>query len=245
MRANLARKRSGLAAADAVIAVSTVMARDLRTRAPELRDTRIEVIPNPVDVERLQHQAARTTRPLPEPYALYLGKLARNKGTDHLLTVSRNAGLRWPLIIAGDGPHRAALEADARQTGGDVRFTGWLDSRDALRWLAHAEVLIFPSRGPESLSRVLIEASALGVAIAAMQTGGTADIVDDERTGLLSVTPEELAEDVRRLIQDRALRQRLGTAAQQRASECFDSQKVVARVEGLYETLIRETVGRT
>jgi glycosyltransferase involved in cell wall biosynthesis len=244
MRANLARKRTGLAAADAVIAVSTVMAQDLRSRAPELSDTRIEVIPNAVDIERLQRDAARTSRPLPEPYALYLGKLARNKGTDHLLTVSRNAGLRWPLVIAGDGPDRAALEADARQAGGDVRFTGWLDSSDALRWLAHAEVLIFPSRGPESLSRVLIEASALGVAIAAMQTGGTADIIDDEQTGLLSRTTEELTDDLRRLIRDRDLRRRLGAGAKQRTAERFGSQRIVARVENLYQTLIKETVDR-
>jgi glycosyltransferase involved in cell wall biosynthesis len=244
MRANLARKRTGLAAADAIVAVSSVIARDLRIRAPELKDTRIEVIPNPVDVPRLKREASATTRPLTEPYALYLGKLARNKGTDHLLTVARNAGLQWPLVIAGDGPDRATLEEHARRLGADVRFTGWLDSADALRWLAHAELLIFPSRGPESLSRVLIEASALGVAIAAMQTGGTTDIVDDERTGLLSETPGELTEDVRRLIREPDLRQRLGIAARQRAEERFDSRKVVGNIEDLYRSLVAEMVGR-
>ena len=60
-------------------------------------------------------------------------------------------------------------------------------------------MLIFPSRGPESLSRVLIEASALGVPIAAMDTGGTRDIIEHDVTGLLSNTPEGLADDVRRL----------------------------------------------
>ena len=51
-------------------------------------------------------------------------------------------------------------------------------------------MLIFTSRGPESLSRVLIEASALGVPIAAMNTGGTPDIVTHGETGLLSTTPK-------------------------------------------------------
>ena len=74
-------------------------------------------------------------------------------------------------------------------------------------------MLIFPSRGPESLSRVLIEASALGVPIAAMDTGGTRDIVEHDVTGLLSTSPEGLAADVRRLRQDEALRRRLGEAA--------------------------------
>ena len=74
-------------------------------------------------------------------------------------------------------------------------MVGWVDQEAAAAWLAHASLLIFTSRGPESLSRVLIEASALGVPIAAMNTGGTPDIVVDEETGLLSDTPEELAAD--------------------------------------------------
>lgn len=243
MRANLARKRTGLAAADAVIAVSSAMAADLRSRAPELASTRTVVIPNPVDVSRLRAQAAAASRPLPGPYALYLGKIARNKGTDHLLRVARDAGLAWPLVVAGDGPDRAALEAEAAQLGGDVRFTGWLESGDAVRWLAHAGMLIFPSRGPESLSRVLIEASALGIPIAAMQTGGTADIIEDERTGLLSLTADELTVDVRRLIADSDLRKRLGRAAQERAADRFEARNVVARVDELYRSLVVEPAG--
>jgi glycosyltransferase involved in cell wall biosynthesis len=167
-----------------------------------------------VDVAGLRHRAAATTRPLSQPYALYLGKIARNKGTDHLLRVVREAELQWPLVIAGDGPDRAALEAEAPQTGGDVRFTGWLESEEAMRWLAHA----------------------------AMHTGGTGDIIEDERTGLLSATPDELAADVRRLILDPDLRMRLGAAARHRVFERFDARNVVRRVADLYQILVAETV---
>ena len=72
--------------------------------------------------------------------------------------------------------------------------------------------LIFPSNWPEPLSRVLLEASALCVPIAAMNTGGTSDVVSDEETGLLSSSPLELAEDVARL----ALRSRASAAARGR-----------------------------
>jgi glycosyltransferase involved in cell wall biosynthesis len=99
-------------------------------------------------------------------------------------------------------------------------------------------LLIFPSRGPESLSRVLIEASALGVPIAAMQTGGTPDIVVDEHTGLLSESPEGLADDIRRLRHDAELRGRLGAAARQHAALRFDAPAVVARIDRLYTDLI-------
>jgi glycogen synthase len=107
-------------------------------------------------------------------------------------------------------------------------------------WLAHASLLIFPSRGPESLSRVLIEASALGVPIAAMNTGGTPDIIEHEVTGLLASTPEALADGVRRLRGDEELRSRLGSAARQHAERAFDAPAVVERVERLYHELIME-----
>jgi glycogen(starch) synthase len=240
MRRNLARKRRGLAAADAVIAVSSAIAADLRARAPELAPTRMAVIPNPTDVAALSAAAARTAPPLDGPYVLYIGKLAPNKGTSCLVDVAERAPLDWPLVIVGDGPDRERLERAARRSTREVRFTGWLDREAAIAWLAHASVLVFPSRGPESLSRVLIEASALGIAIAAMNTGGTPDIVEHERSGLLSDTPEQLARDVRRLMDDPCLRRTLGAAARGKAAATFDAPAVVQRIEALYEELLRE-----
>ena len=67
----------------------------------------------------------------------------------------------WPLVIVGDGPDSAKMVSAARRSGRDVRFKGWLDAAATAAWIGHAGMLIFPSRGPESLSRVLIEASAL------------------------------------------------------------------------------------
>jgi glycosyltransferase involved in cell wall biosynthesis len=234
MRANLARKRRGLAGADAIVAVSTTIASDLRARAPEIRATRLEIIPNPVNVSALRTAGSASGAPLQGPYALYIGKLAPNKGTRHLVPTIVKAGLDWPLVIAGTGPDREAIAAAAARSGRDVRLIDWIDQAAAARWMAHASMLIFPSRGPESLSRVLIEASALGVPIAAMNTGGTPDIIVNGQTGLLSTTPDGLAEDVRRLRADADLRARLSAAARVYAEERFDSPSVVSRIEALY-----------
>jgi glycosyltransferase involved in cell wall biosynthesis len=238
MRANLARKRSGLARADAIVAVSSTIAADLQARAPEIAGTPLHVIPNPVDVTGLRTRAAGLTPPMAGPYALYLGKLAPNKGTSHLVRIAEQAELDWPLVIAGDGPEREQIAADAARSTRDIRLIGWLDQAAAATWLAHASMLIFTSRGPESLSRVLIEASALGVPIAAMNTGGTPDIIEDETTGLLSTSPEELAADVRRLREDDALRDRLGAAAIARAIERFDAVSTLERIDRLYRDLV-------
>lgn len=311
MRANLRRKREALSRADAVIAVSSTIGRDLAARAPELIDahTRIEIIPNPVDVNAIRANA-RAERPMTSealrthaphaasapaaaaderarrantqtaadaaaaaqastkqaaaqrgtpdgapadtredfpasPYAIYVGKLAPNKGTGKLMTAISRAQLSWPLVIVGDGPDRAAVEAEARASGRDVRFTGWLSRADALRWLARASLLIFPSHGPESLSRVLLEASALGVPAAAMDTGGTRDIIQHERTGLLSSSPEELGDHVARLVSDPALRAQLGAAAQAWVDANFDAPAVVSRIAALYEELRTRSRQRT
>jgi glycogen(starch) synthase len=238
MRANLARKRRGLAGADAIVAVSTTIAADLRARAPEIRSTRLEIIPNPVNVSALKTARSASAPPLQGPYALYIGKLAPNKGTLHLVPTIVKAGLDWPLVVAGTGPEREAIAAAAARSGRDVRLIGWIDQPAAAAWMAHASMLIFPSRGPESLSRVLIEASALGIPIAAMNTGGTPDIIVNGQTGLLSTTPDGLAEDVRRLRADADLRARLSAAARVYAGERFDAPSVVSRIEALYLDLM-------
>jgi glycosyltransferase involved in cell wall biosynthesis len=245
MRANLDAKRAGLASAEAVIAVSTRIAADLRARAPELAGTRIEVIPNPVNIAALVEAGSgkleagnRKPEAGSTPYALYLGKLAPNKGTQYLVDVVTKADLDWTLIVAGDGPDRAAVEQHARASGRAIEFRGWVDKQESARLLAGASMLIFPSRGPESLSRVLIEAGALGVPIAAMDTGGTREIVEPDVTGLLSRTPEELARDVRRLRDDPALRRRLADTARRKVEREFDADVVVRRVETLYGELM-------
>jgi glycosyltransferase involved in cell wall biosynthesis len=307
MRRNLRWKRETLSRADAIIAVSSTIARDLHTRAPELArtGTRVEIIPNPVDMRALRDTASRdlTGTPavsrsmpsespiqgssptafapaeplaaarktpsasptpaaaaapfaqshdseaaaiaaMPRPYAIYIGKLAPNKGSGKLMAAVNRAALAWPLVIVGDGPDRAAVEAAARASGRDVRFTGWLARDEALRWLAQASLLIFPSHGPESLSRVLLEASALGVPAAAMDTGGTRDIITHEQTGLLSSSADELGDHIARLVADDALRARLGAAARAWVDARFDAHAVVSRIIALYDDLRHDTRGR-
>jgi glycosyltransferase involved in cell wall biosynthesis len=174
-------KRRTLAQAGAVIAVSHAIADDLKRRAPELATTPLYTIPNPVDMSHLDEIYANVAAPLPGPYVLYAGTLATNKGVQFLLRAYERAHLHWPLVVVGEGPLRAALEAEARARQIDVRLLGWLSRTETLSWMRHATMLAFPSYGPESLSRVLLEAAALGVPIAAMETGGTRDILHQRR----------------------------------------------------------------
>jgi glycosyltransferase involved in cell wall biosynthesis len=238
MRANLRLKRRGLAKADAIVAVSRSMAAALRARAPELAGTRIETIPNAVDIASVRATAEATSPPMEGPYAVFVGKLAHNKGVGLLVPAVERARLDMPLVVIGDGPERRSLAETAARRSCDFRFVGWQDREAVFRWLRHARLMIFPSGWPEPLSRVLIEASALGVPIAAMETGGTSDILIDEETGLLSESLDDLAADVARLAADSGLRGRLGAAAARRAELHFDTPRVVDRMEQLYGDVI-------
>jgi glycosyltransferase involved in cell wall biosynthesis len=238
MRSNLRLKQHGLSGADLVIAVSRWMASDLRRRSPQLADTRIETIPNAVDVTGVRAAVRGSSRPIEEPYAVFAGKLARNKGVGALVDVVRNARLTIPLVVIGDGPERAVLAEAAARGAANIKFVGWLDRDEVFRWLHHASFMVFPSGWHEPLSRVLIEASALGVPVAAMDTGGTSDIVSDGETGLLSRSIDQLASDAARLAADPELRQRLGTAAGKRAESQFDFPVVIDRMEALYSDVI-------
>lgn len=237
MRANLRRKQRALARADAVVAVGSAIARDLRERSAELAGTFVTTIPNPVDVRRIRAEAEDQAPPLERPYLLYAGKLDANKGVSQLLPAVAAAGLDLPLVVVGDGPQRPRLEAAARGSGLDVRFPGWQPHARVLGWMRHARALVFTSRWREPLSRVLLEAGAVGCPAAAMETGGTADVVVDGETGLLARSTGELARHVARLASDGALRARLGAAARRRVERTFDTRVVVSRIETLYGTL--------
>jgi glycosyltransferase involved in cell wall biosynthesis len=169
---------------------------------------------------------------------LYAGKLAPNKGVQYLLPALAEAGVRWPLVIAGDGPLRASLEAEARARGLRVDILGWRDRNEVWAWMRHASLLAFPSYGPESLSRVLIEAAALGTPIAAMNTGGTPDIITPRVTGLLSPDRQSFARDLAELAADEPLRARLGSAARADVHTRFSATSVVERVEHVYRSLL-------
>jgi glycosyltransferase involved in cell wall biosynthesis len=238
MRRNLRTKRQTLARASAVIAVSHALADDLRVRAPELAATPLYTIPNPVDMTEIDRVHDTSSRPQADPYLLYAGKLATNKGVQFLIRAVKDAGIAWPLVVAGDGPLRTDLEREAGAAGVSLRVLGWIDRRETLTWMRHAAALAFPSYGPESLSRVLIEAAALGVPIAAMETGGTKDIIRPDVTGLLSADPERFARDLARLASDERLRGSLGAAARADVHVRFAAGSVVERVEQVYRSLL-------
>jgi len=141
------------------------------------------------------------------------------------------------LLVVGDGPERAAVEAAARQLDGRVVFTG--TRRDARAITGAADVVVIPSES-EGLPLAALEALAAGRPIVATAVRGLRDLLDDGRTALLVPPgdPEALAAAVRRVLDDPALARSLGEAGLQEASRYTENGMVEAYLR-LYAEVAR------
>lgn len=241
------RFAQGLAAADALVAISRFTRAGFQRLCPQAR--RIVDIPNGVDLEALSRPASRPAHLdasiKPGGYALFVGRLKPRKGVDVLLEALAHlpANGEVQLVIAGDGEDRPRLEALARQLGvaGRVRFVGQRTGAEKTYLLQNALFSVVPSRVSEAFGLVVVESYAAGLPVVASRLAGLADLVEPKRTGYL-VAPEapgELAAAMQRLYSQPARRWAMGTRARQIA-QGLDWRAVALRHLELYEELLTD-----
>lgn len=232
MKWDLRSKRSALARADAVIAVSEAIAAELRAALiPSVR-----VLPNIVDATEVNAVAESSpTISLPERFVLFVGKLEANKGAKDLIPAFARSKTQLPLVILGSGSAQLAIAEEAARRSIQVVAPGWADRSDVLRAMKRAEALIFPSTWPEPLSRVLLEALALGTPIAAMDTGGTSELIENNVSGLLARNIHDLGDALGRIVHDGGVRARLKEGARDRA-RAFSPEVLIPRYEAVYRS---------
>jgi glycosyltransferase involved in cell wall biosynthesis len=169
---------------------------------------------------------------------LFVGRLVEQKNAALLLKalkrlLDEKRSIR--LHLAGDGPLRAQCEALARELGidGSVEFLGHRSDTGEL--MADADFVVLPSVR-EGLSNVILEAMMAGRAVIASAVGGNIELVEPMHTGLLFPNGDDaaLAEAMRRLSDDVALREALGQKARARALERFSVASMVKAMEGHY-----------
>lgn len=156
--------RPSLRRFDRIFAVSPA-AQAFARQSFRLRDC--DVLPNVVDVGRFRDAGPFGRYDDSVPTIMFLGRLVPRKGCASLLKAAallKEGGQPFRLVICGKGPLEAELKAMASRLGldGTVEFTGFVEEADKPRYVASADVMVFPSSGGESFGIVLLEAMASG-----------------------------------------------------------------------------------
>jgi glycosyltransferase involved in cell wall biosynthesis len=208
-----------------------------------IRQERVTIIPNGVDLARFSPRDGRPRK----GSGLVVGALSNLRPEKGLADLVRAVGMvrdRWPdvrFVIWGEGPLRRELESVvvALNLASSVEFPGSTNVPEAA--LRYLDIFVLPSLS-EASSNGLMEAMATALPVVATSVGGNPDLVEDEVTGLL-VPPGDvpaLAKAIIRLVEDRTLAAQLGDQARAHAHLAFGMERMVARTEALYAQALDE-----
>ena len=239
-RRRLDARQAGVRAAHAVIAVSHAARQRIER---DLSGTTVSVVPNMVDPALLEATAAAAPETDAEsPYLLTAGKLQPTKGFNLLLDALAEVGSLMPVLIAGDGPMRRALEEQARALRVPARFLGWVDHDRLVRLQKNAHAVVLPSAWDEPLSRIVLETMALGVPVVAWARGGNPEMIEPGVSGWLVRRAEDLARAMGELASpDR--RQEVALGAKRRIASRYAPDVVYPAVAAAYDAAL-ERAGR-
>lgn len=208
------------------------------TSSPFLRAhaAKCAVVPIGIDVTRFS-PGDRCANAV--PLLLFVGRLRYYKGL-HILIEALRQVTDVELWIAGNGPERSRLEQQVAAAGliHRVRFLGDVADEDLPTLYRQADIFVLPSHlRAEAFGIVLVEALASGLPCISTALGTGTDFVNThEETGLV-VPPGDaaaLADAIRRLRDDPALRAKYGEAGVHRARALFSRERMLDAVERVY-----------
>lgn len=206
---------------------------------------KLAYIPNGVDLATYapgtlaEREAARERLgiPLDATVAIFTGRLVPAKGLRDLVIAWGTLAVQWPnahLLIVGTGPEAEALR------GCNVHALGARDDISDL--LRASDIFVLPSMG-EGLSNALLEAMATGLACIGSDVGGTQELLQHVKNGLLVPygDPVALARELTRLVGDPDLRQALGAEARRTIEQRYSLLNTARQLRALYADVALST----
>jgi phosphatidylinositol alpha-1,6-mannosyltransferase len=242
--ARVLRHSAGLVSAGGYPAAEAARALRRATMPPVVE------VPPGVDLDRFrplsagERSAARTELGLPVegPLVVSVSRLVPRKGMDVLIDAAVRLRTEMPdltVAIAGRGRDCDRLSGRVAEHSAPVRLLGGVPDADLPRLVGAADVFAMLCRNrwlgleQEGFGIVFLEAAAAGVPQVAGASGGAWEAVEHERTGLVVRRPTDVgaaARSIARLLEDRELRSKMGTAARQRAEASFDYDRLAPRL---------------
>ncbi|MFI6759978.1 glycogen synthase [Micromonospora sp. NPDC050417] len=262
-------ERTALGAADAVIAVSAGMKRDLLAAYPEVPAERVRVVHNGIDTRQYAPDPGtdvlrRLGVDPDRPSVTYVGRVTRQKGLPYLLRAARSLPPETQLVLLAGAPDTAEIAAEVESLVAELRATRdgvvWvaemLPKHEVIQVLSHTTVFACPSVY-EPMGIVNLEAMACETAVVATATGGIPEVVADGETGLLvgieqaddgtgtPLVPErfvaDLAAALNTLLADPDRAAEFGRAGRSRAVEHFSWDAIADRTMGVYRSVLPVT----
>jgi len=250
-------ERTAVLGAQAVVAVSQGMRRDVLDCYPDVDPGRVHVIRNGIDTTEYAPDPrtdvlARHGVDPDRPSVVFVGRITRQKGVAHLVAAARDFVPEAQLVLCAGAPDTpeigaevaAAVAALQDTRDGVVWIADMLPKPDVIQLLTHATVFVCPSVY-EPLGIVNLEAMACATAVVASAVGGIPEVVADGETGLLVAYDEGdpgafqagLARAVNELVGDRDRAQVMGRAGRDRAVSEFSWDQVARTTVELYASL--------
>jgi alpha-maltose-1-phosphate synthase len=259
-------ERTAVEAADAVIAVSAGMRRDVLAAYPAVRPERVHVVHNGIDTEQYAPDPGtdvvdRIGLDRSRPSVTFVGRVTRQKGLPYLLRAARSFPPEAQLVLLAGAPDTPEIAAEVEDLVGELNKTRdgvlWipqmLPKREVVQILTHSTVFVCPSVY-EPMGIVNLEAMACETAVVATATGGIPEVVADGATGLLvpieqvadgtgtPVDPDrfvrDLAAAVDTLLADPDRAAAMGRAGRVRAVSEFSWAAIADRTMDVYRSVI-------
>lgn len=216
--------------ADAIVSISPNVRRDIDLIG-DFGD-KIHPIPNGVDIDRFEPVNDKYDR-----FTVYFqGRLVGMKNPDLLVEAANQSAEDWRLVIGGDGPLRAELEALVREYGlGDrVKFLGFVPDDELPARYARSHVYALPS-SYEGMPLTILEACASGTACVVSPRAST-DLVDEDIGRVVDPSPDMLARLLDNLARNEEEAIRLGSNARRR-SKRYAWSEIAEQYEHLYRSV--------
>jgi glycosyltransferase involved in cell wall biosynthesis len=214
---------------DGWIAITSQVLATLTPLAPKMA----YIIPNWVDLETFPYRP----HPLHDPIAVgVLGQVAPHKGHDDAVEAIRLLGKGYRLVVAGKG-EAAYIEALRKKSAGlAVDFPGFVSLPVFFEMV---DILAAPS-WEEPFGIVLLEAMATGIPVVSTDKGGPAEIISSGVHGILAPprNPAALAEAIRSIANDHALRSRIVDDARKQVEQKYEISNVIPHVEAFYRRVM-------
>ena len=193
--------------------------------------SKVENIPLFLDVSSFEEKYE------PGDYAIYFGRLAKEKGLDILLRALDGTDIK--LKIVGDGPEGEKLKVKNEKLQVPAEFIGHKTGEELYNLIRGAKFVVLPSVWYENYPMVLLEAGAFGKAVVATRLGGIPEIIHDGENGFLA-TPNDandLREKMKRLFGDNDLCERMGRRARELIVRNNSPEEHYKKITEIYKRL--------